>query len=80
MYRLVKKSAIIDLVFGQAKSFLLRYPAPVNIGYMWNFGSLAGIFLMVQIVTGLFLTMYYTPHTEVAFFSIDHIMRNINYG
>ena len=80
MYRLVKNSAVVDILFGQAKLFLLRYPAPMNIGYMWNFGSLAGVFLLVQIVTGLFLTMYYTAHTDIAFYSIDHIMRDINYG
>ena len=59
---------------------MLRYPAPTNIGYLWNFGSLSGLFLFIQILTGLFLTMFYTPHTDFAFFSVDHIMRDINYG
>lgn len=62
------------------KKILIRYPSPQNIGYLWNHGSLAGMFLVVQIVTGLFLTMFYTPHVEIAFFSIDHIMRDLNYG
>ena len=71
---------MVELIFGQSKAFLLRYPAPTNIGYMWNFGSIAGIFLVIQILSGLFLTMYYTPHTDFAFNSIDHIMRDVNYG
>ena len=80
MYKLILNSIFLDLFFGSFKSFLLRYPAPTNIGYLWNFGSLSGLFLFVQIVTGLFLTMFYTPHTDLAFFSVDHIMRDINYG
>jgi len=80
MYKLILNSLFLDLFFGSFKSFLLRYPAPTNIGYLWNFGSLSGLFLFVQIVTGLFLTMFYTPHTDLAFFSVDHIMRDINYG
>lgn len=80
MYKLISNSIFLDIIFGQTKSFLLRYPAPTNIGYLWNFGSLSGIFLVIQIITGLFLTMFYTPHTDAAFYSIDHIMRDINYG
>ena len=71
---------IVDILFGQTKDFMLRYPAPTNIGYMWNFGSISGIFLLIQIISGLFLTMFYTPHTDFAFYSVDHIMRDINYG
>jgi quinol-cytochrome oxidoreductase complex cytochrome b subunit len=80
MYKLVKQSAVIDILFTQTKAFPLRYPAPLNIGYLWNFGSPAGIFPVVQISTGLFPTMFHTPHTEAAFLSVDHIMRNINNG
>ena len=80
MYKLLERSMFIDIFFVQAKAFLLRYPAPTNIGYLWNFGSLSGLFLFVQILTGLFLTMFYTPHTDLAFYSVDHIMRDINYG
>jgi len=47
---------------------LVDYPTPVNINYLWNFGSIAGIFLVVQIVTGIFLAMHYTPHVDLAFF------------
>ena len=80
MYKLIQNSIFIDLFFGSFKSVMLRYPAPTNIGYLWNFGSLSGLFLFIQILTGLFLTMFYTPHTDFAFFSVDHIMRDINYG
>lgn len=79
MYKLIKNSIFVDIILSNSKAFLIRYPAPLNIGYLWNFGSLAGIFLVIQILTGLFLTMYYTPHTFFAFLSVDHIMKNINY-
>ena len=56
------------------------YPAPRNLNYWWNFGSLAGIFLVIQIVTGIVLAMHYTPHVSMAFDSVEHIMRDVNYG
>ena len=56
------------------------YPVPRNLNYMWNFGVLAGFFLMVQIVTGVVLAMSYAADTSVAFASTEHIMRNVNYG
>lgn len=57
-----------------------KYPTPKNLNYLWNFGSLAGAFLVIQIVTGVWLTMYYKPDTRFAFDSIEHIMRDVNYG
>jgi len=59
---------------------LIDYPTPLNINYLWNFGSMAGIFLSVQIVTGIFLAMHYTPHVDIAFLSVEHIMRDVNNG
>ena len=59
---------------------LIDYPTPVNINYLWNFGSMAGIFLVVQIITGIFLAMHYTPHVDLAFLSVEHIMRDVNNG
>jgi quinol-cytochrome oxidoreductase complex cytochrome b subunit len=56
------------------------YPTPKNLNYWWNFGSLAGVFLVVQILTGIWLAMYYKPDTDLAFDSVQHIMRNVNYG
>ena len=56
------------------------YPAPKNLNYWWNFGSLAGLMLVIQIVTGIVLAFHYTPHTSMAFDSVEHIMRDVNYG
>nr|YP_009515326.1 cytochrome b [Limnadia lenticularis]AXH81659.1 cytochrome b [Limnadia lenticularis] len=61
-------------------SALIDLPAPSNISIWWNFGSLLGLCLVVQIVTGLFLAMHYTPHVDMAFSSVAHICRDVNYG
>nr|AFQ23632.1 cytochrome b [Balaena mysticetus] len=55
-------------------------PTPSNISSWWNFGSLLGLCLIMQILTGLFLAMHYTPDTTTAFSSITHICRDVNYG
>ncbi|MBF0281492.1 MAG: cytochrome b/b6 [Zetaproteobacteria bacterium] len=69
------------------RSQLTEYPAPRNLNYMWNFGSLALLVLVLQILTGIFLVMYYKPSAEmtaggftVAFDSIERIMRDVNFG
>jgi len=59
---------------------LVDYPTPLTITYFWSFGSLAGIFLVVQLLTGIFLAMHYTPHVNYAFTSVEHIMRDVEYG
>nr|AVN99331.1 cytochrome b [Giraffa giraffa angolensis] len=59
---------------------LIDLPAPSNISSWWNFGSLLGICLILQILTGLFLAMHYTPDTTTAFSSVTHICRDVNYG
>jgi quinol-cytochrome oxidoreductase complex cytochrome b subunit len=59
---------------------LHEYPTPRNLSYWWNFGSLAGIMLVVMIVTGIVLAMQYTPSSELAFDSVERIMRDVNYG
>nr|YP_010586626.1 cytochrome b [Triaenodes qinglingensis]UZZ44440.1 cytochrome b [Triaenodes qinglingensis] len=59
---------------------LIKLPTPSSISFWWNMGSILGICLMVQIITGLLLTMHYTPHMDLAFFSINHIYRNTNMG
>jgi quinol-cytochrome oxidoreductase complex cytochrome b subunit len=59
---------------------LNEYPTPRNLSYWWNFGSLAGIMLVVMIVTGIFLAMQYTPSAALAFDSVERIMRDVNYG
>ena len=57
-----------------------EYPTPKNLNYWWNFGSLAGIVLVILIVTGIVLAMHYTPHVDYAFQSVERIMRDVNYG
>nr|ATL15486.1 cytochrome b [Acanthoscelides obtectus] len=59
---------------------LIDLPTPSNITTMWNFGSLLGLCLMIQIITGLFLAMHYCPNVDMAFNSVAHICRNVNYG
>nr|QNV12032.1 cytochrome b [Lasius niger] len=59
---------------------LLKLPTPINISYWWNFGSLLGMFLMIQIISGFFLSMHYCPNTNFAFNSIIHIIQNVKLG
>nr|BDN85842.1 apocytochrome b [Microheliella maris] len=73
--RLLKKP-LINIV----TNHLIDYPTPANINYWWNFGSTAGICLVVQLLTGIFLAMHYTPHVDYAFLSVEHIMRDVNNG
>lgn len=67
-------------VFTMMRHSLVDYPTPRNLNYWWNFGSIAGICLVIQILTGIFLVMHYTPHVKMAFDSVEHIMRDVNYG
>ncbi len=62
------------------KHELTEYPTPRNLTYWWNFGFLAGFVLMLQIVTGIFLAMHYKADAAEAFNSVQHIMRDVNYG
>nr|AXS66039.1 cytochrome b [Languriidae sp. KM-2017] len=59
---------------------LIDLPTPSNINTMWNFGSLLGLCLMIQIITGIFLAMHYCPNIDLAFNSVAHICRDVNYG
>nr|AAX94287.1 cytochrome b [Cualac tessellatus] len=63
-----------------ANNALVDLPAPVNISAWWNFGSLLGLCLIAQILTGLFLAMHYTSDISTAFSSVAHICRDVNYG
>nr|YP_010958774.1 cytochrome b [Eumorphobotys obscuralis]WNB40522.1 cytochrome b [Eumorphobotys obscuralis] len=67
-------------IFKIINNSLIDLPSPSNISSLWNFGSLLAICLMTQIITGLFLTMYYTANIELAFYSVNYICRNVNYG
>ena len=59
---------------------LHEYPTPKNLNYWWTFGGILSLCLAVQIVTGIVLAMHYVPTTELAFASVEHIMRDVNYG
>jgi ubiquinol-cytochrome c reductase cytochrome b subunit len=74
--RLLKSHPLLSLV----NSYLVDSPQPSNISYMWNFGSLLGVCLVLQILTGVFLAMHYTPNVDLAFISVEHIMRDVNMG
>jgi ubiquinol-cytochrome c reductase cytochrome b subunit len=67
---------IMDIVHGQA----LDFPTPRNLNYWWTFGGILAVMLVIQIVTGVVLVMHYTPHVDMAFQSVEHIMRDVNYG
>ena len=69
-----------DATLSFIDSHIINYPTPINLNYMWSFGSAAGICLVIQIVTGIFLAMHYTPHVDYAFNSVEHIMRDVNNG
>ena len=66
-------------VFGVAKEFM-EFPTPKNLSYFWTFGAILTFCLVVQIVTGIVLAMHYTAHVDHAFESVEHIMRDVNYG
>ncbi|KAF1002736.1 hypothetical protein AG4045_014394 [Apium graveolens] len=67
-------------IFSILNQHLINYPTPSNLNYWAGFGPLAGICLVIQIVTGVFLAMHYTPHVDLAFNSVEHIMRDVEGG
>nr|YP_009236884.1 cytochrome b [Spiniphilus spinicornis]AMJ17349.1 cytochrome b [Spiniphilus spinicornis]QVM79151.1 cytochrome b [Spiniphilus spinicornis] len=71
-----KESPVIKII----NNSLIDLPSPSNISTLWNFGSLLGICLIIQIITGLFLAMHYCPNIHLAFSSVAHICRDVNFG
>lgn len=63
-----------------ANGALVDIPIPSNISVFWNFGSLLGLCLAIQILTGLFLAIHYTANVDLAFSRVTHICRDVNYG
>nr|YP_001552163.1 cytochrome b [Nothopuga sp. 1 LP-2008]ABS71895.1 cytochrome b [Nothopuga sp. 1 LP-2008] len=61
-------------------SSLIDLPSPSNINYMWNVGSLLGLCLTIQLASGIFLAMHFTADIDLAFSSVSHIMRDVNFG
>lgn len=77
IYKPIRKThPIFKIINGS----LIDLPTPSNISSLWNFGSLLAICLIIQIITGLFLTIYYTANIELAFYRVNYICRNVNYG
>jgi ubiquinol-cytochrome c reductase cytochrome b subunit len=74
--RLVKKHVLLS-AFDKA---LISYSCPSNLNYFWNFGVIAGLCLGIQILTGIFLAMHYVSDADLAFLSVEHIMRDVNSG
>jgi quinol-cytochrome oxidoreductase complex cytochrome b subunit len=69
-----------DSILSFINAHIIDYPTPINLNYFWSFGSAAGFCLVIQIITGIFLAMHYTGHVELAFYSIEHIMTDVNNG
>nr|YP_009368035.1 cytochrome b [Lepilemur ankaranensis]Q20FS0.1 RecName: Full=Cytochrome b; AltName: Full=Complex III subunit 3; AltName: Full=Complex III subunit III; AltName: Full=Cytochrome b-c1 complex subunit 3; AltName: Full=Ubiquinol-cytochrome-c reductase complex cytochrome b subunit [Lepilemur ankaranensis]AAZ92452.1 cytochrome b [Lepilemur ankaranensis]AAZ92454.1 cytochrome b [Lepilemur ankaranensis]AAZ92456.1 cytochrome b [Lepilemur ankaranensis]AAZ92457.1 cytochrome b [Lepilemur ankaranensis]AAZ len=76
MTNIRKKHPLLKII----NNSLIDLPTPPNISSLWNFGSLLGACLTIQIITGLFLAMHYTADTTTAFSSVAHICRDVNYG
>ena len=85
MSKKTKQNSVVEWVDYRLPIFsflkhLGDYKVPKNLNYFWNLGSIAGLALVIQIVTGIILAMHYTPHADLAFESVEKIMRNVNYG
>nr|ATG83199.1 cytochrome b [Olidiana sp. 15062716] len=76
MNKSIRKMPMINMM----NNMLIDLPAPLNISLWWNFGSMLGMCLTMQLISGIILSMHYSPNTSMAFDSISHIMRNVNYG
>jgi len=74
--RIFKSHPLLKII----NSYVIDSPTPSNISYLWNFGSLLGLCLVIQIITGVTLGMHYTPNVIEAFDSVEHIMRDVNNG
>ena len=72
----INKMFLFDFI----DSHLFHYPTPICLSYAWSFGSLAGLSLVIQIISGVFLSMFYVPHIDYAFDSIEYIMRDVKNG
>nr|AFZ64050.1 apocytochrome b [Phalansterium sp. PJK-2012] len=74
--RIIRISSVLNMLY----ELIFTYPAPSNLSYFWNFGVYALVCLGIQIITGIVLAMHYTPEINLAFSSVEHIMRDVNYG
>src|SRR5271165_5942130 len=67
-------------LIGLVHSSFVAFPTPRNLNYLWAFGAILSFMLVAQIVTGVVLAMHYTPESTMAFSSVEHIMRDVNFG
>lgn len=74
--RVLKSNILLNLI----NSYLVDSPQPSTISYNWNYGSILGVCLIIQLVSGLFLSIHYNPDTDIAFTSVEIIIRDVNYG
>ena len=74
--RVLLKDPLVAFV----NSHIVDYPTPSNLNYFWSFGSMGGIILVVQIISGILLAMHYTPHIDLAFLSLEYLMRQVDFG
>ena len=74
--RLVNQNFLVKILYHTA----VPYPAPSNLNYFWSFGIFLLVCLVVQLITGIFLAMHYVAHIDHAFISVEHIMRDVNFG
>jgi len=69
-----------NYTLAHAKLHIVDYPTPNNLSYFWSLGFIAGICFVSQLLTGIFLAMHYIPDIDLAFASVEHIMKDVNYG
>ena len=66
------RTLIKDPIVAFGNSHIVDYPTPSNLNYLWSFGSMGGIVLVIQIISGILLAMHYTPHIDLAFLSLEY--------
>jgi len=74
--RLLKRHTFLSIV----NDYVIDSPQPSNLNYNWNYGSLLALCLGIQIITGVTLAIHYAPNINLAFISVEHIIRDVNFG
>ena len=71
MFKKLNNIFLADATARRVYQYLVLYPTPQNLNYFWNYGFMAGMFLGIQLISGIFLSMFYTPHIDYAFDSVN---------
>ena len=74
--RILKQNTLLAII----NDMVVDLPSPSNLNYLWGFGSILGLILVIQLASGIFLAMHYTANVDLAFISVEHIMRDVNFG